>query len=360
MFAVYAFLASTLSEVTKLEPSLVPQMFGIFGAGLTTGNLVAPAFADEAPLRSTGGVLLWSMAALFLYPVMAHSPVLIAVDVFLIGCSQALGVVLQTRLMEVSDDAQALPAALNHSAFNIAIALGPLVAGVARLGMDGDGTGRRRLASSAASSSGSYRSRSNDDPSDGRRRRRESTPLPGLSSRSREGAISSRRMFGDRGSGVDSEPGFKMCWHEDLASDLLGVEPGASMRHACVSELRPADALRASPMPCFRAASKMPEHSMVDEIRALRAAIAADRVIASPDAAPGHPPSSRPRRRRLRYSSNCLVAPLGSPSKSSEPRSVRESVDGRVPTDCTPREAGPPRTSSDRRDRRPRVSEDAG
>ena len=131
MFAVYAYLASTLNEVTKIDPVRVPLMFGIFGAGLTTGNLVAPSFADKAPLASAGGVLLWSAVTLSIYPWMARSPVAIGVDIFLIGCSQALGVVLQTRLMMVAGEAQALPAALNHSAFNIANAIGPLAGGAA-------------------------------------------------------------------------------------------------------------------------------------------------------------------------------------------------------------------------------------
>ena len=42
-----------------------------------------------------------------------------------------LGSVLQTRLMDVAGDAQTLAAALNHSAFNTANALGPLLGGLA-------------------------------------------------------------------------------------------------------------------------------------------------------------------------------------------------------------------------------------
>ena len=45
--------------------------------------------------------------------------------------SGGLGPVLQTRLMEVSGDAQTLAAALNHSAFNAANALGPFLGGLA-------------------------------------------------------------------------------------------------------------------------------------------------------------------------------------------------------------------------------------
>jgi DHA1 family inner membrane transport protein len=49
----------------------------------------------------------------------------------MIGCGGGLGTVLQTRLMEVSGDAQTLAAALNHSAFNAANALGPFLGGLA-------------------------------------------------------------------------------------------------------------------------------------------------------------------------------------------------------------------------------------
>jgi DHA1 family inner membrane transport protein len=55
----------------------------------------------------------------------------VTIDAFLIGWSGALGTVLQTRLMDVSGEAQALPAALNHSAFNTANALGPWLGGLA-------------------------------------------------------------------------------------------------------------------------------------------------------------------------------------------------------------------------------------
>ena len=38
-----------------------------------------------------------------------------------------LGAALQTRLMDVAGEAQTLAAALNHSAFNTANAIGPLL-----------------------------------------------------------------------------------------------------------------------------------------------------------------------------------------------------------------------------------------
>jgi len=54
--------------------------------------------------------------------------------VFLIGTGVAIVPALQIRLMDVAEDAQTLAAALNHSAFNIANAMGAWLGGVAIAG----------------------------------------------------------------------------------------------------------------------------------------------------------------------------------------------------------------------------------
>eukprot|EP01037_Dinobryon_pediforme_P043008 gene43008-53755_t len=98
---------------------------------MTVGNLVVPRFADKR-LMPTGGVFLLFMAVvLALYTLAAHSFLAVTLDVFAIGLGGALGTVLQTRLMDVAGDAQTLAAALNHSAFNVANALGPWLGGMA-------------------------------------------------------------------------------------------------------------------------------------------------------------------------------------------------------------------------------------
>jgi DHA1 family inner membrane transport protein len=131
LFAVYAYLASTLIAVTGVKPMLIPLVFCVFGTGLTAGNLFAPAFADRALMPTAGALLVWSVIALLLYPLMAGNVWTISLDVFLIGCGAALGTVLQARLMDVAGEAQALAAALNHSAFNTANAIGPWLGGLA-------------------------------------------------------------------------------------------------------------------------------------------------------------------------------------------------------------------------------------
>jgi DHA1 family inner membrane transport protein len=87
--------------------------------------------ADRALMPTSGGTLLWSAGALALYPYAADSIWTVTPVVFLIGCGGGLGAVLQTRLMDVAGDAQTLAAALNHSAFNAANALGPWLGGLA-------------------------------------------------------------------------------------------------------------------------------------------------------------------------------------------------------------------------------------
>lgn len=134
LFAVYTYLASTLMEVTGVSPSIVPIVLCVFGLGMTAGNLVVPRFADRALMPTAGGLLLWSATSLALFPLAAQNIWTAGLDVFLIGMGGALGTVLQTRLMDVARDAQGLAAALNHSAFNTANALGPWLGGLAIAG----------------------------------------------------------------------------------------------------------------------------------------------------------------------------------------------------------------------------------
>ena len=137
LFAVYTYLADTLHNVTHVSPEMAPLVLSILGIGLTAGNLFIPHFADRALMRTAGAILLWSAASLALYPFMAGNVWTISIAVFLIGIGGSLGTVLQTRLMDVAEDAQGLAAALNHSAFNTANALGPFLGGVAIAGGHG-------------------------------------------------------------------------------------------------------------------------------------------------------------------------------------------------------------------------------
>jgi DHA1 family inner membrane transport protein len=131
LFCVYTYLASTMLAVTGSSAAMIPAALAVFGLGMTAGSIIAPPFADRALMPTAAGLLVWSAAALLLYPLAALHFWSLCLDVFAIGFSGALGIVLQTRLMDVAGKAQALAAALNHSAFNTANALGPLLGGMA-------------------------------------------------------------------------------------------------------------------------------------------------------------------------------------------------------------------------------------
>lgn len=80
--------------------------------------------------RTIRYVLVWAAIVMSAFFLTSHSAVLGSFNVLLIGTVVALGATLQTRLMDVAGDAQTLAAALNHSAFNIANALGAWLGGV--------------------------------------------------------------------------------------------------------------------------------------------------------------------------------------------------------------------------------------
>lgn len=131
IFAVYTYLVSTLMEVTQMPETMIPLILAVFGIGLTVGNLGCAWAADRAVMPAAGGILIWSAISLALFPFAAGNGWAVAGCVFLIGCGGGLGTALQTRLMDVGKEAQTLSAALNHSAFNTANALGPWLGGMA-------------------------------------------------------------------------------------------------------------------------------------------------------------------------------------------------------------------------------------
>ncbi len=130
LFAVYTYVASTMIEVTHVSESYVPLVLSIFGVGLTLGNLASAWLADRSLPRTVIGLLLWNVVVLALFPLMAGNLWTLALIIFLIGAGGGLGTPIQARLMDVAGEAQTLAAALHHSAFNIANALGPWLGGL--------------------------------------------------------------------------------------------------------------------------------------------------------------------------------------------------------------------------------------
>lgn len=131
VFCVYSYIKPVLTDVAGLAVDRVPPVLTLFGVGAVVGNLVGAYLSDRALVRTIGGTLLYSAVLLAVFGTLAHGVPSALAGVFLLGTLIALGPSLQIRLMDVAGDAQSLAAALNHSAFNFANALGAWLGGVA-------------------------------------------------------------------------------------------------------------------------------------------------------------------------------------------------------------------------------------
>lgn len=131
MFAVYTYVATTLTDVAGLPSSWVPLALMVFGAGMVVGNIVGGRMADVSVIRGLYVSMAFLALMLAIFVVAAHNPYTAMVLLFGIGAGgAAIAPALQTRLMDVAADAQTLAAALNHSALNIANASGAWIGGV--------------------------------------------------------------------------------------------------------------------------------------------------------------------------------------------------------------------------------------
>ncbi len=131
MFAVFSYIAKTTTDVAMMPVASVPVVLALFGIGMNVGNVVGSRLADLSLNGTIGGMLAVNVVLMALFGLTAHNPYMLCLCVFLIGCGFAACPAVQTRLMDVAADAQTLAAASNHSAFNIANALGAWLGGLA-------------------------------------------------------------------------------------------------------------------------------------------------------------------------------------------------------------------------------------
>ncbi|MGW6724559.1 MFS transporter [Nocardia sp. NPDC055029] len=131
MFAVYTYIATTMTDVAGMPIGAVPIVLALFGLGMIAGNILGGVMADRGVDRSILFAMIAMVVILACFVLAAHNPVTAAIGAFLVGASgAALAPGLQTRLMDVAADAQTLAAALNHAALNIANAAGAWLGGL--------------------------------------------------------------------------------------------------------------------------------------------------------------------------------------------------------------------------------------
>ena len=130
MFSIFSYVATTTTEVAGLGSAMVPVVLALFGIGMNVGNIVGSRLGDLSIRGTIGGMMIFNIVIMTLFSLTAANPVMLCICVFLIGCGFAACPAVQTRLMDVAADAQTLAAASNHSAFNIANALGAWLGGL--------------------------------------------------------------------------------------------------------------------------------------------------------------------------------------------------------------------------------------
>ena len=131
MFAMYSYIAPTVTDVTGLAKSAVPVFLLSFGLGAVAGTVLGGRLADWSVLRSLVASSVAMGLALAAFSVTSSWFVPGLVTAFAVSAVGAVLVVnLQLRLMTVAGDAQTLGAALNHASLNVANALGAWLGGL--------------------------------------------------------------------------------------------------------------------------------------------------------------------------------------------------------------------------------------
>ena len=112
MFAVYSYVAPTVTEVGGLPEGAVPVFLLAFGLGMVVGTWLAGELADWSVFRSLLGSSLGMAVVLLLFAAVAPAGWwLLPVGFLVTVLGSVLVVNLQLRLMDVAGDAQTLGAA---------------------------------------------------------------------------------------------------------------------------------------------------------------------------------------------------------------------------------------------------------
>ena len=132
LFAVYSYIAPTVTEVGGLPASAVPVFVLAFGLGMVAGTPLAGELARWSVFGSLIGAGVGSGLILVVFWFAApHGWALLPVVFMITLLGSVLVVNLQLRLMDVAGEAQTLGAAMNHASLNVANALGRWLGGLA-------------------------------------------------------------------------------------------------------------------------------------------------------------------------------------------------------------------------------------
>lgn len=124
-FAVYSYISPTLTDVTGMDIKLVPVALALYGLGMVVGSLIGGRLADWSVFGAIKLASVIMIVVMVVFGLVTSWLIPTFILVFIMGASGSLLIPsLQTLLMDSAPQAQSLAASLNHSALNVANALG--------------------------------------------------------------------------------------------------------------------------------------------------------------------------------------------------------------------------------------------
>jgi len=121
-----------VTDVARRSADLIPIALGLFGLGMTAGNLVGGKLADAYPAR---GIAIGFIGALIVLAILAifgtHVSIMFAA-MFGVGATMMTAIpTIQTRMTRFAPEAPTLMGAMNMASLNVANAIGAWAGGAA-------------------------------------------------------------------------------------------------------------------------------------------------------------------------------------------------------------------------------------
>ncbi|MEV2221998.1 Cmx/CmrA family chloramphenicol efflux MFS transporter [Nocardia vinacea] len=132
LLVTFAYLGALLARTTGITESWIPLVLTLYGIGALIGITVGGRAADAHPFRvlTIGMIGLTIISAVLALTATMPAPVVILV--FLLGAfGFATNPALNTRVFALAGAAPTLATAVNFSAFNVGITVGPWLGGLA-------------------------------------------------------------------------------------------------------------------------------------------------------------------------------------------------------------------------------------
>lgn len=130
-FAVYSYVSPMVTDLAGLPQSWVPVTLVIVGIGMTIGTLIGGRAADRGALKTLIWMYPFFILSMVLLACFASNPVVLILSVMaMTSLSSVMIPAIQTRLLDVSGDAQTLASALNHASLNIGNTIGAALGGL--------------------------------------------------------------------------------------------------------------------------------------------------------------------------------------------------------------------------------------